>query len=380
MQIVWFSEIKWDYLKTRKQQIISRKPADVRLLYLEPYVKGRRNHFRLRTEGDIFAVTVPFVKTAPFFPLRAVLDRHSARKAVDSVARLRVKMLLNQLAINPEKAGFVISNIYAADVVSRLSKRFLLYDCNDDHSKFPGMREWTETYFYRTTRNADAIFASSQALMKKVIDVRGGEDGVEYLGNGVDYAHFQNGATPPEASDKPRLGYLGALAPWVDFDAIGEVARAHPEWEIILVGPIMLGAESQVHALTDIPNVFWLPAVSYDKVPETIRQFDIGLIPFRYNELTRGVNPNKLYEYFAAGVPVVATCFSEEVQRFPSLVKATNPGRDFVRACEETVNELSDPSRRTAIAERARDTAKENDWNVIADQFWARIQNLIART
>ena len=110
MQIVWLSEIKWDYLKTRKQQIISRKPADVRLLYLEPYVKGRRNHFRLRTEGDIFAVTVPFIKSAPFFPLRAVLDRHTARKTVDNVARWRVQMLLRQLAIDPEDGSTVSDN------------------------------------------------------------------------------------------------------------------------------------------------------------------------------------------------------------------------------------------------------------------------------
>ena len=97
MQIVWFSEIKWDYLKTRKQQIISRKPADVRLLYLEPYVKGRRNQFRVRTEGDIFVVTVPFIKSAPFFPFRAILDRYTARKAVDRVARWRLGMLLASL-------------------------------------------------------------------------------------------------------------------------------------------------------------------------------------------------------------------------------------------------------------------------------------------
>ena len=74
MNIIWFSEIKWDYLKTRKQQIISRKPSDSKLLFLEPFVKGRANNYRLRKEGDIFCATVPFVKAVPSPPLRWFLD------------------------------------------------------------------------------------------------------------------------------------------------------------------------------------------------------------------------------------------------------------------------------------------------------------------
>ena len=63
MDVVWFAEIKWDYLKTRKQQLIRRKPNDIKLLYLEPYVKGRTNRYELRKEGEIFCATVPFIKT-----------------------------------------------------------------------------------------------------------------------------------------------------------------------------------------------------------------------------------------------------------------------------------------------------------------------------
>jgi glycosyltransferase involved in cell wall biosynthesis len=244
------------------------------------------------------------------------------------------------------------------------------------------MRAWTEAYFYRTSRRADAVFASSQALLKKVIDVRGGGDGCDYLGNGVDFEHFQDGTTTAAArgvtnKERPRLGYLGALAPWLDYDAIAGLARAHPEWEIVLVGPILLGVEAQVLQVTELPNVFRLPAVPYDRVPETMAQFDVGLIPFRYNELTRGVNPNKLYEYFAAGLPVVATRFSEEVCRYPNLGRAVDPGPDFVRACEETIESLSDAERAADIAEQARRAARENDWNVIAGQFWDKVEALM---
>ncbi|UCG51127.1 MAG: glycosyltransferase [Candidatus Latescibacterota bacterium] len=379
MKVVWFSEIKWNYLRTRKQQIIARKPADVQLLFLEPFVKSGRNTYRLRTEGGIFSATVPFLKSAPYFPWRTVLDRGSARWVIDLAVRTRVQRILKQLRFEPSSTGFIISNIYAANIVSSLPRRFLLYDCNDDHSSFPGMRSWTKAYFYKTSREADAIFASSQALLDKITDVRGSSGGCEYLGNGVDYEHFQKNGDPRtvEPGGKPRLGYIGALAPWFDFDALAELARERPEWEIVLVGPILLGVDKKVTELTSLPNVFRLPAVSYDRLPAILRQFSVGLIPFRYNELTRGVNPNKLYEYLAAGLPVVTTRFSSEVERYTDLVKAVDPGASFIRACEEFVDAVSDENESAGLAERARRIAREHDWDVIAATFWKKVEELM---
>ncbi|MEJ2722970.1 MAG: glycosyltransferase, partial [bacterium] len=124
-------------------------------------------------------------------------------------------------------------------------------------------------------------------------------------------------------------------------------------------------------------NVFHLPAVSYDRLPGILGQFTIGLIPFRYTELTRGVNPNKLYEYLAAGLPVVTTRFSEEVKGYAELVKAVDPGDGFVQACEEYVNAVSDPGRAAAIGERAKAIAREHDWDVIAETFWSKTEALL---
>jgi glycosyltransferase involved in cell wall biosynthesis len=198
-----------------------------------------------------------------------------------------------------------------------------------------------------------------------------------YLGNGVDFDHFQtsNGGQPTE---KPRLGYIGALAPWLDFEVVADLARRHPEWEIVLVGPILNGIEDQVLKLTSAPNVFHLAAVSYDRLPEILSQFNVGLIPFRRNQLTRGVNPNKLYEYLAAGLPVVTTRFSEEVQRYPDLVKAVDPGDEFAAACEDTISALKNKQQAQKMRQSAWRAAQENDWNVIAETFWAKVSQMMA--
>jgi glycosyltransferase involved in cell wall biosynthesis len=390
MKIVWFSEIKWNYLKTRKQQIIGRRPSDVQLVFLEPYARSSRNVYRVRGEGGVVCATIPFLKAAPYFPWRTVLDRGTARSAVDLVARKRIEHILARLRFDSSETGFIISNIYAANIVSRLRKKFLVYDCNDDHSSFPGMRSWSTAYFHKTVRQADAVFASSEALFDKVAAIRGESGGCLYLGNGVDYEHYQRapsagkdagpagGGAP--AAGKPRLGYIGALAPWLDFDAVADLARRRPQWEVVLVGPVLLGVEDRVKTLTSLPNVFHLPAVSYDKLPGVLAQFDLGLIPFRYNELTRGVNPNKMYEYLACGLPVVTTRFSTEVVKYPDVVKAVDPGDAFVAACDGFVNALSPGGDRAGLAETARAVARANDWNVIAAGFWQRIGELFEKT
>jgi glycosyltransferase involved in cell wall biosynthesis len=379
MNIVWFSEIKWDYLKTRKQQIIRKKPSDVNLLYLEPYVKGRVNRYGLRREGEIFCATVPFVKAVPGGPVRWLLDRERVRDTIDGYARGRVGRLFREAGFAPVNTGKIVSNVYAIRVASRIPGKFLLYDCNDAHSAFPGMPPWTKRYYEASCRRADAVFASSGALLEDVMAVRGGESGCELIGNGVEYEHFQRARDRlgwSEPPDPPRIGYLGAVAPWFNFEFVERLALAHPDWEIAIVGPVILGVEGEVGRLTRLPNVSTHDAVDYEEVPDVLGTFTAGIIPFRYNALTRGVNPNKMYEYLAMGLPVVATRFSREVSRYPDVVGTSETAEEFVRACEATVYLASNGFRLAAHRDRAVQIAAENDWAAIAGRFWERVETL----
>ncbi len=381
MDIVWFAEIKWDYLKTRKQQIIRRKPADVRLLFLEPYVKGRTNRWDLRREDGIFRATVPFLKAAPGGPVEWLLEQSWGRWLVDRNARAKVSRLMRQAGFVPSQTGLVLSNVYAINQASRIPGRFLLYDCNDVHTAFPGMPGWTHDYFNATCRCANAVFTSSQALYDDITQIRGTKDGTELIGNGVEYAHFQSVRESlgwPAPPDPPRIGYLGAIAPWFNFDYVEQLARAYPDWEVVLVGPVMLGVGDKVAALTDLPNVSHREPVAYENVPQLLREFTVGLIPFRYDALTRGVNPNKMYEYLAMGLPVVATRFSAEVGFYPETVKAADTADEFIRACEGFVALSADAARLARHRDQAVEIAANNDWEKIAERFWERVKALDA--
>lgn len=382
MDVVWFAEIKWDYLRTRKQQIIRRKPDDVRILFLEPYVKGRPNRFGLRREGNVLCATVPFVKAVPGAFARGLLDRRRVRDAVDKVALSRVRRLIGAAGFTRGAAVRIISNVYAIHVATAVPGPLLLYDCNDAHGAFPGMPPWTEDYAWNTCRRANYVFATSQALLDDATAIRGGEGSCELLGNGVEFGHFKKTLDErgfPEPQSPPRLGYLGAIAPWFDFDLVETLAKAHPEWNVDLVGPVMLGAEADVDRLTRLDNVRLRPPVAYDDVPRVLLEFSVGLIPFRYNALTRGVNPNKMYEYLAVGLPVVASRFSAEVQKYPELVATAADGAEFVAACEAFAAIAGDATRLAGLRQEAVRIASRHDWRVIAASFWNRVKSLAGK-
>lgn len=375
MNVVWFAEIKWDYLRTRKQQLIRRRPADVDLLFLEPYVRGRENRHALHDVDGIRAATIPFIKNIPSGPVRAAMNLPPARSMVDTLARERVRDVLRRANINPREAIFVISNVYAIGAAGAFSPRRLVYDCNDAHADFPGMPAWTRDYQERTLREAERVIVSARRLREDAVRVRGSDSNVFTVGNGVDHAMFQQSIAlrRHDATDRLRVGYLGAIAPWFDFDLVEGIARERPEWELRLVGPVLPGAGPMVERLARQPNVNVGPAVAHDDVPGVLAEFDIGLIPFRLTPLTAGVNPNKLYEYLASGLPVVSTPFSPEVVAETDLVALANSSQEFVAACEHMLVSRSDEADRARLTARAGEIAAGYDWGRIAEMFWQAV-------
>jgi glycosyltransferase involved in cell wall biosynthesis len=97
------------------------------------------------------------------------------------------------------------------------------------------------------------------------------------------------------------------------------------------------------------------------------------MIPFRRSPLTAGVNPNKLYEYLAAGIPVVSTPFSVEVTPEPGVVALAADAESFVRVCE-SLPPAGDVAAREAIERRAIELAAGHSWDRIAAEFWACVR------
>jgi len=234
--------------------------------------------------------------------------------------------------------------------VDMLAPRLVCYDCMDDYGLIApaaGGQPPAREQELALLRRADIVFASSTELAQRCAQTN---PRTVLVPNGVDAAFFAAGeeqAAPAGLASipAPRIGYVGSLAAWVDVELLAGVARARPDWSLVLVGPALKGVEGALDALRRLPNVFVLGERPYASIPAYLQSFAVCLIPFRLNGLTRAVNPVKFYEYMAAGRPVVATPLPELAPFAGACALASNTA-GFVAAIAAALAEGDTAARR----------------------------------
>jgi len=375
MKIVVCSEVQWHYVRTRKQQILSRFPPDWPILFLQAYVRGKPSAWRPRRDGRVTYVTVPAFKSIPNRFLRRLLDLGAVRAALNVVLGLWVRAVRAATGFGGRDVALYVSNIYYGRILGGMRRRAAIYDCNDNHLAFPGTPAWARGYFERVVRQVDAVVVSSKLLREEIEPLR--QEGIVEIGNGVDLELFETAWRAPRrpadiaSLPRPRLGYAGALAAWIDFELLAAVARAFPDGTLVLVGPAVGPGIEPREFFAALPNVRWLGAKPHAELPHYVAEMDVCLIPFRTTPLTRGVNPNKLYEYLALGKPVVSTDFSPFIRDFAPLVECAVGGDDFVALVRRALAVGGD-------AEARRHCARQHDWNASAARMAQLLDELAA--
>lgn len=249
-------------------------------------------------------------------------------------------------------------------LLGRLDERLVIYHCVDEHSELPGVPKEIIARMERDlVQRADVVLTTAEKLCE---ERRALNPHTHFIPHGVDVAHFSralNAATmiPPALAALPRpvIGFFGLLADWVDVDMIAALARARPQWSFALVGKV----NTDLGAVKDLRNVHLLGQQPYEALPGYCRGFDVGLIPFRMNELTLRVNPLKLREYLAAGLPVISTPLPEVV-RYQGLVQVAVNRDGFLQAIE------------TALAERSREQDQRRVEAMRAEGWDARVAEM----
>ncbi len=365
MKIVCFSEIQWRYVRTRKQQILSRFPDDWEILFLSTVVAGKKNNFLPRREGRVTHLCVPVMKNFPQPSLRFLFSLPPVRFMWNILVYLWVAVAMAATGFSGRGRVFYVSNIYYARVLPLLRRRLMLYDCNDYPMGFPGTPEWAEGYFRKLVSHADLVVAVSEGLINKLKEL--GVSKVHHIPNGVDYSLFREaaeGGTPAEMEDLPSpvLGYAGSIAEWFDMELVRRISEKFSNGCVVLIGPVFQSRREELdEMLRERSNVYHLGPKPYRELGAYVSSFDVSLIPLRVTELRRMADPNKLYEYSSVEKPIVTMLFSTDMKKYGDFVYLAEDEDQFIKGVSRALKEGVDRDKMRKFALSSSWQSRAND-------------------
>ena len=260
------------------------------------------------------------------------------------------------------KSGFerisllYIDNLSYHFLLDQLSYQKSIFRVMDMHERFSGWTGVARHLAQEIARQADVTVYSAHGL-KKYVDTLGSSKSV-LVPNGVDFdffhtqSHTQRHPLFQNIPD-PVLLYTGMIDARLDFGLIRSAAHSLPHVSFVFAGPVGIA-----HQLSDLPaNVYLTGPVSHAQMPELIRSAAAGLIPFDVDnqmDLIQGIRPLKLFEYLAAGIPVISA-------RWPELERMNSPAwlyeneQEFVELVHKATDNEYDQMA-------AWNFAKQHDW------------------
>src|SRR5262249_5186624 len=152
-------------------------------------------------------------------------------------------------------------------------------DYNDNPFQFAGVPAWAESYWKRTARQVDAFFVVSEHYRRQLAAET--DRPVTLIGNGVEFEHFAAPQAAPAdlaALPRPRIGYVGLLSHFLDFEALEALRQARRGGTLVLVGPGSPATQEAVAALAAREGVAVLGPRPYAEIPATMQALDVGVI------------------------------------------------------------------------------------------------------
>lgn len=367
--------------RTSSHHIVSYLAAKNRILYLEaagqraPRLSVRDMKRALTRVQRAFGEPVqaqrnihvfsPFI--LPFHKYRGV------RRLNDWLLNRSVAHTCRNLAFDRPIVWLTIPH-YGA-IIDALDHKGVVYYCTDDFASFPKVdRQAIQVMESRILSKANVVFTVSETLLeiKKQVNRN------TFLSpHGVDTAHFGKALQadvqiPDDIARIPRpiAGFFGLVEEWFDTQLLDYCASQNKDISYVLIGR----AACNIHELLQRPNVHFLGPKLYEQLPNYLKAFDVGLIPFRASDTVRHSNPLKFKEYLAGGKPVVSVRI-QAFEEYDSLAYLTDTYEEFASAIRRSIAEDSPEKALQRVSAMAGES-----WAARAERVCERVRASIPRS
>jgi protoporphyrinogen oxidase/glycosyltransferase involved in cell wall biosynthesis len=349
--MIVFCHLRWDFVYQRPQQLLSRLAQDYRILFVEEPI----HH-----EGE------PFMKLSSPVPNLTVCQPHTPVHAPgfhdEQIPVLQP--LLAALAPASENPIVWFYTPMALPLLQELHAGLVVYDCMDELAAFRNSPKQLLQRESALLNLADLVFTGGPSLYEAK---RKRHANAHCFPSSVDARHFQqalvrgDGHAAHAGMPRPRLGFYGVIDERFDTGLIAQAANARPDWQFVLVGPVVKIDPA------DLPrnaNIHYVGQQPYEALPAFLAGWDVALLPFALNEATRFISPTKVLEYMAAELPTVSTPIQDVVAPYGHIVSIAHGAEEFVQACEAALALSSE--ERSSMEAAMRGIVAATSWDATA--------------
>ena len=323
--LVCFSHLRWNFVFQRPQHLMSRFAQAGRVVFWEEpeaALPEMEPALGVRTCAETGVIVV-----TPSIPETLTEEEREAC----------LKSMLD--AYLADEAGQVVRWYYTPMMLPfsrHIESACTVYDCMDELANFRFAPPQLLALERELMAAADVVFTGGYSLYEAK---KGLHSNIHPFPSSVERNHFGRArAIDCEPDDqatlpRPRLGFYGVIDERMDLEMVAAVADAHPEWSLVMVGPVV---KIDPADLPQRANIHYLGGKTYEELPAYLGGWDVALMPFAINESTRFISPTKTPEYLAGGRPVVSTPLTDVIRHYgemESVFIADGP-EAFIKGCE----------------------------------------------
>jgi len=364
-----FSVIAWDFRYQRPQQLakhIGQKGN--RVFYIKneflPQKKSNLIYSPIKVEKkdeNVYEITLSATRNIFIYN--------------DKISEDDKKIIISSLKTVLDKANIInpvakIDHPFWKKIIDDFGIPYI-YDCMDNHQGFAETGKENDLLEQQLFKESNLTIVTSNYLEK--VAKKYNANKISIIKNAGDFDHFniinKKFEIPEDIKNiKTKIiGYYGAIAEWFDTEILEKIAKENQDKTIVLIGNV---TNQEVEKLSHkYKNIILLGEKPYSILPNYLQKFDVCIIPFILNELIKATHPVKIFEYLAAGKPIVTTKMPEILDLKDVIYFA-----DKNNFCKQIENAIENKDKNIA---KRQEIAKNNTWVTRADDLSNVIKKII---
>ncbi|MFO1434604.1 MAG: glycosyltransferase [Candidatus Competibacteraceae bacterium] len=365
--LIVFSHLRWNFVYQRPQHLMTRLARHYRVTFIEEPIFHESDRFleiqeiapNIRVARPHTSIHAPGFHDDQLPDIEELVESYLLEEGIeDYIAWLYTPMAL--------------------PLLRRLEPSAIIYDCMDELAAFKNAPRQLLQRESALLKMADLVFTGGPSLYR---GKRDRHPAVYCFPSSVDSAHFGRALTldtehPVQQNlPRPRLGFYGVIDERFDLDLLSAVASARPEWQLVMVGPVV---KIDNNNLPRHDNIHYPGQRSYEELPQFLAGWDVCLLPFALNEATRFISPTKTLEYMAAELPIVSTPITDVAEPYGHIVHIAHEPAAFIAACERALAETEE--RAAERKEKMRAVLANTSWDNTAVEMCMLIERARARS